>query len=140
LEERITRHQMFQQITETVAERSTCERAKVGAIAVKDNRVIAMGYGGAPAGVRHCTEVGCALDPEGGCVRTVHAEQNVIAFAAKQGISLEGADLYVTLAPCFSCAKLLINAGIKTIYYREPYRDGRGLELLEECGLYIKRW
>jgi len=136
----MTRHEMFMKITKIVAERSTCERAKVGAIAVKDSRIITMGYGGAPARMLHCTQVGCDLGPDGGCIRTIHAEQNVIAYAAKNGISLEKAELYTTLAPCYDCAKLIINSGIVMVFYKEDYRDSRGVDLLENNRIVVGKW
>ena len=133
---RIGRDEMFMEIADTVALRSTCKRAQVGAILVVDKRMISMGYNGSPAGMAHCIDVGCLEAPnEPGCVRTVHAEANVIAFAAKVGIATNGGTLYSTHAPCINCAKLLINAGIKRIVYHTPYRDPAGLNLLKEAGI-----
>lgn len=129
---------MFMQIAEIVAQRSTCERAQVGAIAVLDNRVVSIGYGGAPSGMPHCTEVGCKIGPDGGCIRTIHAEVNVIAFAARNGVALNGAELYVTMSPCYNCAKLLINTGIKGVFYNEEYRRKEGINLLKRAGMEIK--
>lgn len=135
--ERISRPLMFMSIAEIVAKRSTCERAKVGAVAVVNNRVVSIGYGGAPANQPHCTEVGCEIGPDGGCIRTVHAEANIIAFAAKQGVSLEGGDIYVTLSPCYRCAQLIINAGIKSVYYQTRYRKTDGIDLLLKSGVEL---
>jgi len=135
---RISREELFMEIAGLVAMRSTCERAQVGAVVVKDKRIVATGYGGAPSGQPHCTEVGCEIGPGGGCIRTTHAEANIIAFAARNGLQLEGCDMYVTLSPCYTCAKLIINAGIRTVIYRDEYREDSGLKLLRKAG--VKVW
>lgn len=129
---------MFTEMAKLVAERGTCERAQVGAVIVRGGRVISMGYNGAPPGMDHCTEVGCELDIDiSGCQRTVHAEANAIAFAARAGISTEGTEMYCTHAPCYACAKLMLSAGIKACHYNIEYRDGRGLEILKTGGVAI---
>jgi len=110
-------------IAELTADRSTCDRAEVGAVAVKDRRIIMSGYNGSPSGMEHCNEKHYLIN--GHCEATVHAEQNIIAQAAKHGIALEGATIYVTHSPCFHCLKLLISAGIKTIMYRHIKPDSR---------------
>lgn len=116
----------FMDIAIAYASRSTCVSRQIGAIAVKDNHQIAAGYNGSPAGMPHCTDVGCMRKgiPSGEkldrCM-AVHAEENVIAMAAKFGITLDGADLYCTTKPCFICMKHIINAGIKTVYYINDY-------------------
>lgn len=133
--ERIDREKMFISIAFLLAERSTCERAKVGAVMVRDNRIVSTGYGGAPSQMPHCTDEGCIIGPDEGCSRTVHAEVNAVAFAAKHGVALEGTTLYVTHAPCYNCAKVLINAGIKEVWFKYPYRDHRGVELLMSRGI-----
>ena len=122
-------------MAQTVSKRMTCERARVGALIVKDNRVVSMGYGGAPAGLPHCTQVGCELGPDGGCITTVHAEASAICFAAKEGIAVKGSTMYVTLAPCRNCAKLIINSGIEKVIYLQSYRDPSGLVLLTRAGV-----
>ena len=122
-----------------VSQRSTCSRRQVGALAEKDGRVLVTGYNGAPSGFPHCTDRGgCRLDESGGCLDAVHAEANLIAFAAKHGIALEGATVYTTCAPCLDCAKLLINAGIKKVAYMEEYRDTRGKDLLIQAGVKVE--
>jgi len=122
-----------------VAQRSTCSRRQVGALAEKDGRVLVTGYNGAPSGFPHCIDRGgCGLGEKGGCLDAVHAEANLIAFAAKHGISLEGATVYTTCAPCLDCAKLLINAGIKKVVYWEEYRDTRGKDLLLQAGVKVE--
>ena len=135
---RISRDYMYMEISRTLSLRSTCSRARVGALLVRDGRVVATGYSGAPSGMPHCTEVGCLIGPHGGCDRTVHAEANVIAFAARHGISSEGSTLYVTLSPCTQCAKLIINAGITHVVYDEEYRDKSGIHLLESAGVVVR--
>lgn len=128
---RISRDEMLMRITGVAAMRSTCLRKRIGAIAEIDGRPVALGYGGSPQGTPHCTEIGCLLDPEtGGCIRTQHAEANVIAFAARHGIALEGATLWTTVAPCLPCAKMIMNAGFKRVVFYEAYRDGRGSDLI----------
>lgn len=136
---RITRQDMFTDIIKVLAQRSTCNTRRVGALLAKDNRIISTGYNGPPRGAPHCDEVGCNKDKNGACIRTVHAEANVIAFAARYGISSEGTTLYTTVAPCFTCAKLIINAGIIAVYYIEEYRMRDGIEALIENGIEVGR-
>jgi dCMP deaminase len=122
--------QYFMIITRQVAERSTCLRAKVGAVIVRDKNILATGYNGAPAGLPHCTDVGCLIyrsttpsgDVEENCFRCIHAEMNAIAQAAKNGASIRDAAVYVTHTPCIQCFKVLINTGIKRIVYDKPYK------------------
>lgn len=135
----------FMQIAEIVKTRSTCLRRQVGAVIVRDNRIITTGYNGAPAGTSHCSETGFCLRqqlniPSGErheLCRALHAEQNAIIQAAKIGVSTEGATMYVTLQPCVICAKMAINAGIKKIVYRGQYPDGLSLEILNEAGVEL---
>jgi len=127
---RPTWDQYFMTITRQVAERSTCLRAKVGAVIVRDKNILATGYNGAPAGLPHCTDVGCLIyrsttpsgDVEENCFRCIHAEMNAIAQAAKNGASIRDAAVYVTHTPCIQCFKVLINTGIKRIVYDTPYK------------------
>lgn len=136
---RISRNKMLMMMTGIAAMRSTCIRKKVGCVIAQDGRPVAIGYAGAPAGMPHCLDVGCLAGPEGlaksGCIRTVHAEMNAIAFAARKGIVLENATLFCTMSPCYACAKLIINAGITFVFYREKYRDDSGIELLASAGI-----
>jgi dCMP deaminase len=132
---RISRDTMLATILETVSLRSTCTRAKVGALIVLDGRILSTGYAGSPSHLPHCLDVGCLPGIDSGCTRTIHAEQNVIAFAARHGIKVEGADLWCTYSPCLMCAKLIINSGIKRAYYVKRYRIVDGLDLLEEAGI-----
>lgn len=112
--------------------RSTCSRLRVGAVLARDGRQLAQGYNGAPAGLPHCVHV----DDEP-CTRAVHAEANVIAAAARYGVSVVDATLYITHAPCAGCAGLLINAGLAEVVYSEPYRSQAGLDALHEAGLGV---
>ena len=136
----------FMAIARMVAQRSTCLRRQVGAIIVKDKRILATGYNGAPAGLRHCEETGClrkeASIPSGThheLCRGLHAEQNAIIQAAYHGISIAGATLYCTNKPCVICSKMLINAGIKKIYYEEGYDDPLAAQMLQEAGIELVR-
>lgn len=137
MEDRLSRKSLFRGIIQLLSMRSTCGRACVGSILVKDNRIISTGYNGAPKGMPHCDDegVGCHLNEEGACDRTVHAEANVVAFAARNGIATEGSTLYTTMAPCYTCSKLLINAGIKKVYYIFDYRKTDGVDLLRSLGV-----
>jgi dCMP deaminase len=136
----------FMAITKMVAKRATCLRREVGAILVKDKRILATGYNGAPAGLQHCEEVGCLREnssiPSGErheLCRGLHAEQNVIIQAAHHGISIKGATIYCTNKPCVICSKMIINAGIKKVYYAEGYDDPLAEQMLAEAGLEVLR-
>ena len=147
MSERPSWHQYFLTITRQVAERSTCLRAKVGAVIVREKNILATGYNGAPAGLPHCTDVGCLVytsrtpagELEENCFRTIHAEINAIAQAAKNGASIRDADIYITHTPCIHCVKVLINTGIKRIFYEREYKRAtieelvRGANLALEC-------
>ncbi len=137
----------FMNITYLVSERSTCTRRRVGAVAVKDKRILATGYNGAPAGVPHCLEVGCLREqlgiPSGQrheICRGLHAEQNVIIQAAVHGINNQGAELYCTTHPCVLCSKMLINCGIRRIYYVEDYPDDLATAMLREAGVTVEQF
>jgi dCMP deaminase len=136
----------FMNITNLVAERSTCTRRAVGAVLVKDKRILSTGYNGAPSGLKHCREVGCLreqLGVESGKMhelcRGIHAEQNAIIQAAYHGVSVKGAVIYCTNQPCSICARMIINAGIHKIYYQSGYADSLALELLGEAGIELKQ-
>ncbi len=134
LKDRISRFEMFRRILTTVALRSTCHIANA-ALIIKDNRIVSMGYNGSPKGHEHCLDVGCLRGPDGGCIRTIHAEQNAIAFAAKSGISTEKTIMWCTSSPCLACAKLIINSGITEFSYLGDYRLKEGLVLLRNSGI-----
>ena len=130
----------FMDITCLVAKRSTCTRRAVGAIVVKDRRILATGYNGAPSNVRHCANVGCLREqmnvPSGErheLCRGIHAEQNAIIQAAYHGVSIKGASLFCTNLPCSICAKMIINAGIVRIVYQSGYADSLSREMLAEA-------
>lgn len=130
------------QITRLVAQRSTCLRRKVGAIAVKDKRILATGYNGAPAGMVDCLEKGCLRQQMGipsgqrhEICSGLHAEQNTIIQAAVHGISLKGAEIYCTHQPCLICTKMIINCGIIAVHYAEPYPDPLGEAMLCEANI-----
>ena len=133
---RITRDEQMMLHALITSLRSTCGRKAVGAVIAKDGRIISSGYAGPPSGFSHCTKA-CvvASTATGGCQRTVHAEQNAVAYAARHGISTEGAILYCTDSPCLNCAKQLINTGLSGIKYLRPYRDTSGIELLKQAGI-----
>ncbi len=128
----------FMDIAFAVAERSTCDRAHVGAVLVRDRRILTTGYNGAPAGLPHCDEVG-HLIVDGHCVRALHAEQNAIIQAALHGISIQGAAAYVTHQPCLTCAKMLINSGIRRVVYAGNYPDDLSRQFLRDAGVELKR-
>ncbi|MBN2208669.1 MAG: cytidine/deoxycytidylate deaminase family protein [Candidatus Coatesbacteria bacterium] len=133
------------QIARLMAERSTCLRRRVGAVIVRDRRILTTGYNGAPTGMRHCEEVGCLREkrniPSGTMhelCRGLHAEQNAIIQAAMFGVSIKGAEIYCTNVPCIICAKMLINAGIgKRICYQDGYPDELALEMLQEASVQL---
>jgi len=129
----------FMGITFEVARRSTCNRAQVGAIIVCNKRILTTGYNGSPAGLPHCTEVGCLM-VNGHCARTLHAEQNAIIQAALHGVSTDGATIYVTHQPCLICAKMIINAGIARVVYGGDYPDDLARQFLEEAGVELVRY
>ncbi|HHY97331.1 MAG TPA: cytidine deaminase [Firmicutes bacterium] len=137
----------FMEVAHVVSKRSTCLRRHVGAIAVKDRRILATGYNGAPSGTPHCAEVGCLraqMDVPSGerheLCRGLHAEQNVIIQAAFHGISINGATIYVTTQPCSLCAKMLVNAGIKLVIFQGDYPDPFAMKILTEGGVKVVRF
>src|SRR3989338_5481884 len=141
---RPTWDEYFLDIANLVSKRSTCLRRNVGAVLVKDKRILATGYNGAPSKIRHCSEVGCIREklkiPSGErheLCRGLHGEQNAFLQAALHGTSLKGASLYCTTQPCIICAKMIINAGIKEIVTRGSYPDKMALEFLREAKIKI---
>jgi dCMP deaminase len=127
----------FMGIALQVARRSTCDRARVGAIIVKDRRILTTGYNGSPAGLPHCDEIG-HLILAGHCVRTLHAEQNAIIQAALHGVGVAGSTMYVTHQPCLTCAKMIINAGIRRVVFAGHYPDANAVTFLEEAGVTLE--
>ncbi len=147
MSQRLSWDQYFLTITRQVAERSTCNRAKVGAVIVREKNILATGYNGSPAGLPHCTEVGCLIyqsktpsgETEENCYRTIHAEINAIAQAAKNGVSIRDAAIYVTHTPCIHCMKVLINTGIKHIFYEKEYKLYTVKELLGSAEVTLEK-
>ena len=136
----------FMSIAQLVATRSTCLRRAVGAVLVKDKRILATGYNGAPTGIRHCIETGCLrerLQVKPGekheLCRGLHAEQNVIIQAAYYGVMTQGTTLYSTHKPCIICSKMIINAGIKKIVFLDGYPDALADEMLAEANIELER-
>jgi dCMP deaminase len=134
---RLSWGEYFMEITKLVAKRSTCIRRQVGAILVKDKKILATGYNGAPAGMEHCVDVGCLRAerniPSGErheLCRGLHAEQNAIIQAAYHGVSIKGSRLFCTNLPCSICIKMIINAGIRTVVYLDGYADELSLDLI----------
>ncbi len=123
-------------ITLDVSRRSTCLRAQVGAIIVKDKRILTTGYNGAPKGLPHCLDEGCEI-VDGHCVRTLHAEQNAIIQAALHGVSLDGGTIYTTHQPCATCAKMIINAGMTRVIYAGHYPDALAMKYLKMAGVEV---
>ena len=129
----------FMGITFQVARRSTCDRARVGAIIVIDRRILTTGYNGAPAGLPHCDDIG-HLMMDGHCVRTLHAEQNAILQAALHGVRVQGGTIYVTHQPCLTCAKMIINAGIVRVVYAGQYPDENSVAFLAQAGVALQKY
>lgn len=136
----------FMDIADLVSKRSTCLRRSVGAVLVKDRRVLATGYNGAPSGLNHCLDVGCLREqlgvPSGErheLCRGLHAEQNAIIQAALHGVSVNNATLYCTNQPCVICAKMIINAGITTVVIKANYRDKLAEDILKEAGIKVSK-
>ncbi len=127
----------FMKIAFTVAERSTCDRAHVGAVVVRDRRILTTGYNGAPRGLPHCDDVG-HLMVGGHCVRALHAEQNAIIQAALYGVAIADSTIYVTHQPCLTCAKMIINAGIRRVVYAGNYPDEYSRQFLHEAGVTLE--
>lgn len=129
----------FMRIALQVATRATCDRKHVGAVIVRDRFILSTGYNGSIPGLPHCDDVGHLME-DGHCVRTVHAESNAICQAARNGVRIEGATIYVTASPCFNCFKLCASAGIATIVYGEFYRDQRIFEFAQEAGIELRHF
>lgn len=144
--QRPSNDEYFMNMAFLVSSRSTCIRRRVGAVIVKEKRVLSTGYNGSPKGTRHCEELGCIREqmniPSGTrheLCRGVHAEQNAVAQAAYFGVSVKGATIYTTTYPCSMCAKILINAGISEIVYNEGYEDDLSKQILSETDVIIRK-
>ena len=126
----------FMKIAATVASRATCDRKHVGCVVVRDHTILATGYNGSIAGLEHCDEAGHMME-DGHCVRTIHAENNAIIQAARNGVRIEGGTIYVTASPCWSCFKMIANAGVKRIVFGEFYRDPRIFEFAQRLSIEL---
>lgn len=126
----------FMKIAETVASRATCDRKHVGAVIERGRTILATGYNGSIAGLEHCDEVGHMME-DNHCVRTIHAEANAVIQAARNGVRIEGASIYVTASPCWQCFKMIANAGIRRVVFGEFYRDQRIFEVARRIGIEL---
>ena len=141
---------IFMNLATDLAERSHCVRAHVGAVLTKDTRIISIGYNGPPAGTHNCDEEwpdgGCDRDSRGSCSLALHAEENAILYATKNGSKIEGATLYTTLSPCIACARLILSSGIKNVIYRDSYAAYKGLpsdegvDFLKRFGVEVNKY
>ncbi|MFN3852026.1 MAG: deoxycytidylate deaminase [Spirosomataceae bacterium] len=141
--------EIFMDLAQNLAKRSHCTRAQVGAVLTKDTRIISIGYNGPPAGTHNCDEDfenGCPKDSKGSCSLALHAEQNAILYASKNGTSVEGATLYVTLSPCISCARVIYTMKIKRVIFLESYAKYKGIptdegvEFLRKFGVTVEEF
>jgi dCMP deaminase len=133
-EKRASWDEYFMEIAKTVASRATCSRKSVGAVLVRNRTILSTGYNGSIRGMPHCTEAGCMME-DTHCVATIHAELNAVIQAAKNGVTIDGAECYITASPCWGCFKTLANAGIKRIVYGEFYRDDRIFDVAAKIGI-----
>lgn len=136
-------NEIFMNVAYEVARMSTCRKIHVGAVIIKDKRIISIGYNGVPSGWQHCDEIFRGNEEdflkkhhEWSNYHEIHAEMNAIAFAAKNGISTEKAELYCTHSPCINCSKIIVQSGIKKVYYAELY-DRQAIDFLREAGVEV---
>jgi len=129
-------HDYFMRIAEEVATRGTCDRRRVGALIVRDRMILSTGYNGSVRGMPHCDEAGHVMENDH-CVATIHAEANAILQAARNGVRIEGAEIYTTASPCWNCFKMITNAGITRIYYGAFYRERRIFEIAERLRIEL---
>ena len=142
--DRLSIDDYFMEIAYVVAKRSTCLRKQVGAVVVRDKRILSTGYNGAPIDLEHCLDIGCIREEKNirsgerhELCRGVHAEQNAIIQAALHGVSIEGASIYTTHQPCILCAKMLINSRIKRVVFGKSYPDKASLEFFEMANISV---
>ncbi len=141
---------IYMELASTLAKRSHCVKAQVGAVLTKDTRIVSLGYNGPPAGTHNCDiewpQDGCPRDSKGSCSLALHAEQNAILYAAKNSMSMEGTTLYVTLSPCIACARVIFTTGIKKVFYKDSYAAYKGLpsdegvDFLQKFGVEVVRY
>ena len=133
---RVSWEEYFMNIAKEVATRSTCDRKHVGALIVRDKTILSTGYNGSIRGMPHCEEAGHLMENDH-CVATIHAEANAVLQAAKNGVMINTGEIYITASPCWTCFKMLANAGIKKIYYGEFYRDERIFDVAKKLGIEL---
>lgn len=141
---------IYMNLATDLARRSHCVKAQVGAVLTRDTRIISIGYNGPPSGTHNCDEewpeTGCPRDSKGSCSLALHAEENAIIYAVKNGVSLEGATLYTTLSPCLSCARLIYSSGVRKMIYKHSYAEYKGLpldegiEFLRKFGVHVQHY
>jgi dCMP deaminase len=141
---------IYMNLASDLAARSHCVRAQVGAVLTKDTRIISIGYNGPPPGTHNCDEewpeTGCDKDSRGSCSLALHAEENAILFATKNGANIDGGTLYCTLSPCIACARLILSSGIKKVIYRNSYAEYKGLasdegvDFLKRFGVEVNKY
>ena len=141
---------IYMELATNLSLKSHCVKAKVGAVLTKDTRIISLGYNGPPAGTHNCDEVwpseGCPRDSKGSCSLALHAEQNAILYASKNGVPIEGCTIYVTLSPCLPCARIIFTMGIKKVIYLNSYAEYKGIgidegvEFLKQFGVQVERY
>lgn len=141
---------IYMDLAQNLAERSHCVKIKVGAVLTKDTRIVSLGYNGPPSGTHNCDEQwpesGCPRDSKGGCSLALHAEQNAIIYAAKNNVPLENCAVYVTLAPCLACARIIFASGIKKVTFLNSYAEYKGLtsdegvDFLKKFGVEVVRY
>ncbi len=136
MQQRASWDEYFMNIARVVASRSTCDRKFVGAVIVRDKTILSTGYNGSIRGMPHCTEVGHMME-DNHCVATIHAESNAILQAAKNGVAIDGASIYVTASPCWNCFKQIANSGLRRIVYGEFYRDTRIFDVAKQLNLEL---
>jgi len=136
MRDRVSWDEYFMNIAKQVATRSTCDRKHVGSVIVRDRTILSTGYNGSVRGLPHCDEVGHMME-DGHCVRTTHAEANAVVQAAKNGTRIDGGGIYVTASPCWSCFKLIANAGLVRIVFGEFYRDERIFRFATDLGIEL---
>lgn len=129
-------HDYFMRIAEEVSTRATCDRRRVGAVIVRDRMILSTGYNGSIRGMPHCDEVGHMMENDH-CVATIHAEANAILQAARNGMRIDGAEIYTTASPCWNCFKMIANAGLRRIYYGAFYREERIFAVAERLGIEL---
>ncbi|WP_367865657.1 cytidine/deoxycytidylate deaminase family protein [Pedobacter sp. WC2423] len=141
---------IYMNLAVDLAARSHCVRAQVGAVLTKDTRIISIGYNGPPSGTHNCDEewpdTGCEKDSRGSCSLALHAEENAILYASRNGSRIEGATLYTTLSPCIACARLILSSGIKVVYFKDSYAAYKGLtsdegvDFLKRFGVEVNKY